>query len=159
MARPSREVKEQEAFLMAVAGKILRMSKYYKVAINRYVEKNNIQKSQHQLLITLSGMIDQGLTVSQRDLAQQMNVTPAAVAVTLKKLEKSGIIEKCVSEKDNRFNEVAITEKGMKIVKESQKVFRTIDTAAFEGFSKEELDQLVSYIDRIHVNMESFLDE
>ena len=100
-------------------------------------------------MLTLSRL---GPEACQRDLAESMHITPAAVAVTLKKLEKAGIVEKKISEKDNRYNRIIITEKGEKIVKESYDMFRSIDTQAFEGFSEEEMKQLLGYLERVREN-------
>ena len=88
-----------------------------------------------------------------------MNVTPAAVAVTLKKLEKSGIVAKTTSEKDNRYNEVTITAKGQQIVKESKKVFRSTDQQMFKDFSREELEQLQDYLGRVLDNLHPMVED
>ena len=52
-------------------------------------------------------------------------------------------------DEDNRFNNVTITEKGKKIVKESQKVFQNTDDVMFKDFTEEEILQLEGFMDRI----------
>lgn len=153
MARPTKESKDLENMYMTVIGKIIMVSKQHRIAVNHYVEKNDLPNSQHRLLLILSQMIEEMNSVSQRDLAEKMHVTPAAVAVTLKKLEKAGIVQKVISEKDNRYNEVTITAKGQQIVKDSKKIFRATDQQMFDGFSREELDQLSDYLDRVIKNL------
>ena len=159
MARPTKEAKDIETMYMNVIGRILCISKQHRMAVNHYVEKNDLQKSQHHLLLTLNQMIETKQTVSQRDLAEKMNVTPAAVAVTLKKLEKNGIVAKTTSEKDNRYNEVTITAKGQQIVKESKKVFRSTDQQMFKDFSREELEQLQDYLGRVLDNLHPMVED
>ena len=42
--------------------------------------------------------------------------------------------------------------KGRRIVKESHKLFQSIDEKLFEGFTEEEMDQLNAYLERIIQN-------
>ena len=155
----SKKAADLERLQMNLIGKILVVSKEHRMAVNHYVEKNDLQKSQHRLLLVLSHLIEERKSVSQRDLAESLSVTPAAVAVTLKKLEKSGIIVKTASEADNRYNELSITEKGERIVKDSKKAFLSTDTQMFKDFSNEELEQLGSFLDRIAENLRPLTEE
>ncbi|MBQ4187604.1 MAG: MarR family transcriptional regulator [Firmicutes bacterium] len=149
MPRMSKAKKEPDNLYMQALNQCHGILKLHRSAIERYTEENGMQKNQHKLLLTLSRL---GPEACQRDLAESMHITPAAVAVTLKKLEKAGIVEKKISEKDNRYNRIIITEKGEKIVKESYDMFRSIDTQAFEGFSEEEMKQLLGYLERVREN-------
>ena len=155
----SKKAADLERLQMNLIGKILVVSKEHRMAVNHYVEKNDLQKSQHRLLLVLSHLIEERKSVSQRDLAESLSVTPAAVAVTLKKLEKSGIIVKTASEADNRYNELSITEKGERIVKDSKKAFHSTDTQMFKDFSNQELEQLGSFLDRIAENLRPLTEE
>ena len=155
----NRKDSELERLQMNLIGKILLVSKEHRMAINRYVEQNDLQKSQHRLLLVLSHLIEERRSVSQRDLAESLNVTPAAVAVTLKRLEKGGIITKTASEADNRYNELSITEKGEQIVKDSKKAFHSTDMKMFRDFSREEMEQLGDYLDRIAANLLPLTEE
>ena len=144
---------------MDLIGKLIFISKEHKMAVDRYVEKNGLQKSQHRLLLMLNYLIETRQNVSQRDLAESLNVTPAAVAVTLKKLEKSGIVEKNTSEKDNRYNELAITPKGRQIVEDSKVAFRSADAVMFKGITRKEMEQLNGLLDRIGNNLHTMTEE
>lgn len=144
----AKNVKEEK--YRSIMGKLMTVMRDHKCAVDSYVDETRLHKSQHRLLMTLSHL---GSKVSQRELAEKLNITPAAVAVTLKKLEKSGLVGRKIAEKDNRFNEVVLTDMGKKIVKESHKVFRCVDEKMFAGFSDEELDTFEAYIDRINKNL------
>ena len=143
--------KQTEEKYRSIMGKLMSIIRDHKKVIDLYVGETNLHKSQHRMLMVLSHL---GNNVSQRDLAERLNITPAAVAVTLKKLEKDGLVERTVSESDNRFNQVVLTEKGKHIVKESHKVFEYADKKMFAGFTKEELDRLEAYVTRIKENLE-----
>ena len=142
--------KETEEKYRAITGKLMAIMRDHKSAVDSYVSETNLHKSQHRLIMTLNRL---GAYVSQRELAEALNITPAAVAVTLKKMEKMGLVSRTVQEEDNRYNEVELTEKGKKIVKESQKIFRYADEKMFSGFSFEELEAFEAYLIRINENL------
>ncbi len=81
-------------------------------AIEKYVARTGVYRSQHQMLMNLGKHPD----CSQMELAQRLEITPAAVATTIKKLEKGGYVTRLVSEQDNRVNKLAVTEKGERII-------------------------------------------
>ena len=68
-------------------------------------------------------------------------------------MEKMGLVTRTVAESDNRYNQVVLTDKGKKIVKESHKIFLYADEKMFAGFSAEELDLFEGYLDRIKENL------
>ena len=138
---------EQYQKIMCQIGSLMRE---HKRAVDAHVGDTNLHKSQHRLLLSLAKL---GKNISQKSLAEDLNVTPAAVAVTLKKLQNNGFVKKQTREADNRFNEVAMTEKGRRIVKESQKVFRGIEDKIFDSFTAEELDLLQDFVTRMRDNL------
>ena len=146
--------KEVEARYRGITAKMMTILRDHKSAIDQYVDETRLHKSQHRLLMSLAALGD---PVSQKKLADYLNITPAAVAVTLKKLEKNGLVTKTISNEDNRFNNVTITEKGKKIVKESQKVFQNTDDVMFKDFTEEEILQLEGFMDRIQKNLSDVL--
>ena len=133
-----------------IMGTLMSIMRDHKSTVDSYVNETKLHKSQHRLIMTLSHL---GNNISQRDLAERLNITPAAVAVTLKKMEKMGLVKRNVAENDNRYNQVMLTDKGKKIVKESRKIFQYADEKMFAGFSDEELDVLEGFVTRIKENL------
>ena len=84
-------------------------------------------------------------------------VSPAAVAVSLKKLENGGYIKREPSEEDGRFNKTVITEAGLEVLERGKKVFSEVDRQSLDGFSPEEKKTLDSYIMRISDNLSELL--
>ena len=123
-----------------------------KRSIGRKVKDTGLFRSQHRILMILGKHPD----CSQTRLAEKLDVSPAAVAVALKKLEKSGYISRQCDVDDNRMNHVEVTEKGMKAIKTSIVYFQEIESAMLEDFSQEELDILESYFKRIIKNGENY---
>lgn len=68
-----------------------------------------IHRSQHRVLMYLFKHLPDA--PSQKELAEHFDISPAAIAVTLKKLENAGYITRAALENDNRVNTVIPTEK------------------------------------------------
>lgn len=130
-----------------------RTGKKRRKLIERELSITNVYRAQHQILMMLSK--DNG--ISQTEIAKEQDCSTAAVAVSLKKLEQGGYIKRVVNQEDNRFNEVAITEKGNAVVKQSIDIFLKCDELMFEGFSEQELDELEGYLERIRTNLTKYI--
>ena len=140
------EQKHRIIHLMGVTDRTLKRS------ISKQVEKTGVYCSQHRLLMILGKHPD----CSQTELAERLEISPAAVAVSLKKLEKSGFISRQCQENDNRVNQVVITEKGWKIIDLSTQYFKEMENAFLSDFSEEELKQLQSFLERMIKNGEDY---
>lgn len=123
-----------------------------KRAINRKVADTGVYRSQHRLLMMLGKHPDK----SQTDIAEMLDISPAAVAVSLKKLEKAGYISRQSNEADNRVNQVVITGKGKEAIEKSIAYFQEIEKAVLEGFSEEEMEMLASFFQRIIENGDGY---
>ena len=77
--------------------------------------------------------------ITRAELADRLEISPAAVAVMIKKLEKGGFISKNSSKGDSRFNEIAITEKGRETVQKTHQFFLDVDKTLFSGIDETEL--------------------
>ncbi len=126
--------------------------KSIKHTIEKRVDGTGVYRSQHRLLMILG----QNSECSQTQLAEKMEISPAAVAVSLKKLEKAGYIARQCRESDNRINHVTITPKGQEMIEMSVRYFREMDEAFFDGFSEEEKEQFENMLLKICKNSESF---
>ena len=113
--------------------------------IEARVRSLGIHPSQHLLLMRLSNM---GRFPSQAQIAEELDISPASVARTLKQLEAGGYIERCGSDVDGRRNEIAISCKGVEMVQRSKEIFDGLEAVSYAGFSEEELDQLEALLKR-----------
>ena len=91
---------------------------------------------------------------SQREIAEHLSITPAATTGILKRLEQDGYIERCAA-KDNRYNEIRITEQGREIVSMSREAFLEVDRDMLSGFSEDELLTLTDMLARICDNLDT----
>lgn len=122
----------------------------FRRAIEKKVACTGVYRSQHQMLMNLGKNPD----CSQMELAQKLDITPAAITTTIKKLEKEGYITRLVREEDNRVNQIGITEKGQEIITQSIRLFDEVERKALRDFTEEEVERLNDYVKRIRKNLE-----
>lgn len=91
----------------------------------------------------------------QKDIACAMHITPASVAISLKRMEKAGLITRTPDDHDVRKNLISITEKGEKALSEFRKICDSTDNDMFRGFSNEEQNALHTLLLRLHENLDS----
>ena len=134
----------------AVLKKMICIAKTHRVLIEERVKSVGLHKSLHMMLMYLSRCES---TPSQKDLAAEFHISPAAVAATLKKLEADGYIEKTLSEGDKRSKEISITEKGREMVRRSHDIFHSVDEEMLCGIEESELCEMYALLEKITDNL------
>lgn len=125
--------------------------------LRRCIEKKlrtldeEVYRSQHRLLM----MLGKNPNCSQNELAIILDVSPAAVAVSLGKLEKNGYITRETSTDDRRSNHVSISEKGNRVIQSSIKLFDEVERTMFQDFDEEEIGRFQEFLRRAYRNLES----
>lgn len=114
--------------------------------VTHHILQIGLYRSQHMLLMDIGNQPG----VAQRDLASNRDISAAAVAVNLKKLEKMGLIRREIDPDDNRFNCVFLTPKGEEVVQQSLSIFEDLEREMFQVFSEEEKHQLEEYLKRLY---------
>ena len=133
-----------------ICGMLMRFTRaLHKISVGA-VGGLGIHPSEHFLLMGLNRL---GCALSQSQLAEKLDVSPASVARTLKNLDAGGFIERNESEGDCRRNEIRITEKGSVVLEKSIRMFGSIDERIYDGFSDSELDALHGMLSRMLDNI------
>lgn len=138
---------------MRTVGLLYRTMRRHHALVERRISDLDIHQSQHRMLMTLARR--QENIPSQRELAELLGISAAAVATTLKKLDREGYISRSMTHEDNRKNQIRITEKGLSKVMEGLNVFESSDRVLFQGFSPEELNTLLSLLQRVDRNLDA----
>ncbi|MDY3910048.1 MAG: MarR family winged helix-turn-helix transcriptional regulator [Eubacterium sp.] len=133
-----------------VTHRMILTNQMHRRLIEKKLEGTGVHRAQHRLLMSLAD----NHFVSQVELARHLEITPATIAVSLKSMEKDGLICRKVKGEDNRANFVELTEKGKRIAEESSEYFNSVDEQMYQGFSQEERKELSDYLDRVYDNME-----
>ena len=121
----------------------MKCNRLHHALVETKVSALGLHRSQHSMLLT----INFNGNISQKELAKRMEISPAAVTVTLKKLEAQGFIERAQSEDDSRVNNITVTEKGRDIICQTG--------AIFDEVSEEELEEFLSYLRRVSSNLKT----
>lgn len=90
---------------------------------------------------------------TQAEIAQSLHVSAASIAVSTKRMEKSGLITKTVDATSLRKNNLSATEQGKQLLVDVGREMREFDDRTFAGFSEEEKAELCSFYDRILFNI------
>ena len=128
---------------------MIRTDHMHRAMIESRAKEIGIHRTQHRILMHLAR---HECLPAQKDLAEHLDITPAAVTGALKKIEQDGYIERTLG-KDNRYNEIRITEKGRAIVKRTRLLFSEADISMFDGFSEQELSTYISCLEKLQENM------
>lgn len=105
--------------------------------------------TQAQVLHALS--VRQGCT--QRQLADQMRVRPSTMAVTLGRMERSGLVQRSHNPLDARAMQVTLTPRGADVYRQIMGQMQRVMDACFEGMSPEQVAELNSLVRRVHANL------
>ena len=129
---------------------MIKINKLHHEMIDSRAKEIGMHQTQHRILMHLAR---DAKFSSQKELADRLRITPAAVTVALKKIEQDGYVERALGH-DARYNELRITEKGRDLVNRTREIFQAADTAMFENFSDEELDNYISCLSKMQSNIE-----
>ena len=91
--------------------------------------------------------------LATRDMAMILGIRPASLNETLARLERDGLVERRPNEEDRRQQLVYLTEEG----KARDTRPPRLHDQAFDGFTDDELTQLIALLDRAATNMEAEL--
>lgn len=145
----------EEAYSRA-AHAFVKAGRMHRAYCGRLIGKVGLHRNQHRILMMLSCGKEKP---SQKELAERMEISTAAVAVIIKKLEQNGYITKTSAKSDGRFNEIEITPKGRSVVEETKEYFAECDRILFRGFQEEEIAALEEYMTKISENLAEAMKE
>lgn len=132
------------------------MNQAHRAAVQGELNAAGLGAVGHPMLMSIlqsAGEDPEGQCQAQRELADLLHVSPAAVANSLKCLERDGYIRREPWQKDARRNRVLLTEKGLQAVEGCRDVFRRVSARMMAGFSQEELEQLAQFQRRMIDNL------
>ena len=91
--------------------------------------------------------------VTQTELAEMLQLQPATVTNTLRRLEREEIIERRGDLDDQRVSRVYATEKGRNLERLVNDKWSQLESEAFDGFSVEERVLLRRLLQQAHRNL------
>lgn len=90
---------------------------------------------------------------TQVEIANFLQVSPASIALSTKRLQKAGYLVKEVDRENLRCKRIYLSEEGASVRDICRCRLDAVDVKEFEGFTQEELALLSSFIDRATMNL------
>ena len=131
-------------------GKMMKVNRLHRSVIENCSKEDQLHRTQHQILHFLMNCKE---PPSQKEIAVAFEVTPAAIAMSLKKLEAKGLIERVVAMEDNRVNLISISEAGKAVMERNRALFESTDAAMLEGVSDAEIETVSAILDKFIENL------
>lgn len=107
--------------------------------------------------VTLVILRHLGQGVSQRALAQTLEVEMSSLSRTLDQLSRQGLIDRSVSTKDRRAREIWLTEAGQAVLMQLDQQTAQVRQALLSGVSDEALEVFEQVLDQIECNAQQLL--
>ena len=137
------------------------LNQAHRAAVQAELSAAGLEEVGHPMLLTIleaSGADENSPCHAQRDLADLLHISPAAVANSLKSLERSGYVRREPGQRDARRNRVILTEKGVRAVEGCRATFRRVSARMLADLSPEEYAQLMDFQQRMLHNLLSSPD-
>lgn len=91
--------------------------------------------------------------LSQSEISKELHIRPSTVAVSMKRMEKSGLIVRKPDQKDQRIQRIYGTEKLQAMYQELEALCRRNEAILMEGFSESEICLLNRFFDQMYENL------
>ena len=91
--------------------------------------------------------------ITHSELARRMHVSPATVTNMIKRMEKSGLLERRPDPADQRVSHVHLTDAGRAIRERVDQRWRELETRVFGSFSPQELETLGTLLERVRTEL------
>ena len=90
---------------------------------------------------------------TQKEAADELDVTPASIAASLKRLEKAGYVTRTQDDKDARCNQLYLTGAGIERMEEHRRQFGALDEKMFSGMTEAEVSAFRSACEKMFDNL------
>lgn len=125
--------------------------------IKMYKEMAN--KGIHPRQISLLELISKEDGLSQKEIARKLNIRPPTAAVSVKRMERAGLLIKEADVNDKRISHIYITDKGRKIVLDLDISNREMSRIIFDGIGATDIKIFKNVLSTMVDNIKTVLDE
>lgn len=98
-----------------------------------------------------------GSAMQQIELAHLANIEQPSMAAILKRMERDGLIQRVVNPMDKRSQLIKLTQKALERFGEARAIMIHANKEALAGFSTDEIETLVSLMERLNDNLDQSL--
>ena len=91
--------------------------------------------------------------ITQKELAQRMQITPASVTVSVRRMETEGLVQRIPDTKDARVLHLHLTPKGRHLNQECLQVRDDLIRRLFCGYDAQDIEQMSRLLDKMEQNL------
>jgi DNA-binding MarR family transcriptional regulator len=110
--------------------------------------------SQQAALLLMAGRA----TTSPAQVAAEIGTDTAGMTRLLDRLERKGLVRRVRNPEDRRSVVIEVTEAGRAIVPHLPPIFGGVSRQLFQGFTADELEQLIALLTRVRANLQDLRD-
>lgn len=131
-----------------------------RIVINRPTSKlmDKLTGTNTWLLAYIAEQTEDGKEVFQKDIEEKFGITRSCVSKVISLMEQKGFIVREEVQYDARLKKLVLTEEASKCAKQMRADGQAIEKMIMKGFSDEEKDKLLEYLDRIMKNLEQDIE-
>lgn len=133
-------------------GTLLATMRLHRKRTERFVRESGLHPTQHRMLMYLAR---RGEPCRQKELADHFELTPAAVAQILDKLEGEEYVMREHSDEDCRCKRIVLTKKGWDTAEKSTVAFRDIDARVCRGIDDADMETFCRVLVQMQENLQS----
>ncbi|MGH3481936.1 MAG: MarR family winged helix-turn-helix transcriptional regulator [Nocardioidaceae bacterium] len=119
-------------------------------ALRRRIEADGVVPGQFAQLLALYEQ--DGLT--QSELSRRVRIEQPTMALTLKRMERDGLVERVPDPSDGRRALVMLTERARRLETDLTTAAREVNAIAVEGLTRAEADAFMRTLDRLIANLD-----
>ena len=131
-------------------------------AIHRYIDCYSPVKKEIDEVTCTNGWIiaylsdHQDEDIYQRDLEKEFGIGRSTISKVIALMEKKGLVAREKVACDDRLKKIVLTEKSQEFAEKIRNDNMEIEGKLIDGFSDEELETLVSYVERLKKNITKY---
>lgn len=135
--------------LCELTGQLNQIHALHSIHVRRTLEGNDLYFGQPPLLRYIGE--HEGCT--QRELADQMQVSPSSIATSIKRMQKNRLVVKKEDPQDLRYSRLSLTDRGKALTMKCRADFDALDMRMYAGFSAKECKTLHTLLGRLIENL------
>lgn len=133
----------------SIQSRFVRLVRLYHRSSFEIFKETEIHPKQIPLLVIL----DETEGVSQKEISVKLETSAPTVAVSIKRLEKAGLVERRTDERDQRMSRIYLTAKGKEVIKSTKARLKETEKQIFQGFSESEICLMKRFFDQMIKNL------
>lgn len=125
------------------------LSRMIRIKFNEVLKEEGLFSGQHHIIMLL--FHNDGQTVGE--IAKHLGIAPATASVSIKRMEKSGFIQRKADDKDARTVKIFLTDKGGAVMEHICEKMNAQEKRITACLDEKEVSQLSDILDKIIENI------